>query len=119
MIEKHEDLYQDYIELQEEKDVVELKQFAVQEQNTINSADLVRLQSEIRSTLSQNDDLERKIQSLNREIMTKDYKIKELNNFQFEDFDFIGIEAQKQQKQFKETVLVQVEKVIAAKSKEL
>lgn len=51
--------------------------------------------------------------------MNKDYKINELESFNFEDLNFIGKEAQNQQEQFKKTVLEQVEKVVAAKGKEL
>jgi len=51
--------------------------------------------------------------------MNKDSKIKDLECFDFEDVEIIGNETKKQQEQFKNTVLDQVEKVIAAKTKEL
>ena len=58
MIDKHRELFQDYLDLQNELEVVELDRFTVQEQNLINSGDLQKLRFELRAAQQSNEDLE-------------------------------------------------------------
>ena len=49
MIEKHHELFQDYLDLQNELDEAELERLTAKEQNLINSGDLQTLRVELRA----------------------------------------------------------------------